>query len=48
MKKIIIASAVVLTTGLLTTLTKNSNVKAEKVTKVELTFNKTAALATAD
>jgi len=47
MKKIIIAAAVVLTAGLLTTINKENTVKNEKIARISISFDKNV-LGTAD
>jgi len=47
MKKIIIAAAIVLTTGVLTIVTKTSDVKSNETVKISTTLDK-SVVATAD
>jgi len=47
MKKVIIAAAIVLTTGVLTIVTKSTNVKSTEIVKSSTTFDKNV-IATAD
>jgi len=47
MKKVFIAAAIVLTTGVLTIVTKSPNVKSAQVIKSNTTFDKNV-IATAD
>jgi len=48
MKKIIIAAVVVATTGVATTLMNSNSVKAEKVNKAAVVYDKSISLGTAD
>jgi hypothetical protein len=48
MKKVIIAITIVLTAGLLTSLARSNNIRAERIVKPTVVYDKSISLGTAD